>query len=162
MPFGGRYQMTPIQTMVAKLPVTEGETTTVSGMSYGFHPQVMSQSPYEGAYLSVVESLMKLGAAGFDTRRAYLTFQEYFERMTGDPARWGKPLAALLGALDAQMDFGVAAIGGKDSMSGTFETLDVPPTLVSFAIAPGVSGEVISPEFKAAGHALCLLARQRV
>ena len=157
MPFGGRYQMTPIQTMVAKLPVTEGETTTVSGMSYGFHPQVMAQSPYEGAYLSVVESLMKLGAAGFDTRRAYLTFQEYFERMTGAPERWGKPLAALLGALDAQMDFGVAAIGGKDSMSGTFENLDVPPTLVSFAIAPGVSGEVISPEFKAAGHTLCLL-----
>ena len=157
MPFGGRYQMTPIQTMVAKLPVTEGETTTVSGMSYGFHPQVMAQSPYEGAYLSVVESLMKLGAAGFDTRRAYLTFQEYFERMTGAPERWGKPLAALLGALDAQMDFGVAAIGGKDSMSGTFENLDVPPTLVSFAIAPGMSGEVISPEFKAAGHTLCLL-----
>ena len=157
MPFGGRYQMTPIQTMVAKLPVTEGETTTVSGMSYGFHPQVMAQSPYEGAYLSVVESLMKLGAAGFDTRRAYLTFQEYFERMNGAPERWGKPLAALLGALDAQMDFGVAAIGGKDSMSGTFENLDVPPTLVSFAIAPGVSGEVISPEFKAAGHTLCLL-----
>ena len=137
--------------------MTEGETTTVSGMSYGFHPQVMSQSPYEGAYLSVVESLMKLGAAGFDTRRAYLTFQGILRAHDGDPARWGKPLAALLGALDAQMDFGVAAIGGKDSMSGTFETLDVPPTLVSFAIAPGVSGEVISPEFKAAGHALCLL-----
>ena len=157
MPFGGRHQLTPIQTMVAKLPVTEGETTTVSGMSYGFHPQVMAQSPYEGAYLSVVESLMKLGAAGFDTRRAYLTFQEYFERMTGEPERWGKPLAALLGALDAQMAFGAAAIGGKDSMSGTFEKLDVPPTLVSFAVAPGHSGEVISPEFKGAGHTLCLL-----
>ena len=157
MPFGGKYQLTPNQTMVAKLPVLKGETTTVSGMSYGFHPQVMAQSPYEGAYLSVVESLMKLGAAGFDTTRAYLTFQEYFERMTGAPERWGKPFAALLGALDAQMDFGAAAIGGKDSMSGTFETLDVPPTLVSFAIAPGQSGEVISPEFKGAGHTLCLL-----
>ena len=157
MPFGGRYQLTPNQTMVAKLPVLEGETATVSGMSYGFHPQVMAQSPYEGAYLSVVESLMKLGAAGLDIRRAYLTFQEYFERMTDAPERWGKPFAALLGALDAQMDYGVAAIGGKDSMSGTFETLDVPPTLVSFAIAPGDSGEIISPEFKGAGHTLCLL-----
>ncbi len=157
MPFGGRYQLTPAQAMVAKLPVLEGETTTVSGMSYGFHPQVMAQSPYEGAYLSVVESLMKLGAAGFDTTRAYLSFQEYFERMTGAPERWGRPFAALLGALDAQMDYGVAAIGGKDSMSGTFETLDVPPTLVSFAIAPGDSAEVVSPEFKAPGHTLCLL-----
>ncbi|MEG2206962.1 MAG: phosphoribosylformylglycinamidine synthase [Clostridia bacterium] len=157
MPFGGEQQLTPIQTMVAKLPVLQGETTTVSGMSYGFHPQVMAQSPYEGAYLSVVESLQKLGAAGFDTTKAYLTFQEYFERMTGAPERWGKPFAALLGALDAQLDYGVAAIGGKDSMSGTFETLDVPPTLVSFAIAPGVSGEVISPELKAAGHELRLL-----
>ena len=157
MPFGGKYQLTPTQTMVAKLPVLEGETTTVSGMSYGFHPQVMAQSPYEGAYLSVVESLMKLGAAGFDVSKAYLTFQEYFERMTGAPERWGRPMAALLGALDAQMDFGAAAIGGKDSMSGSFEDLDVPPTLVSFAVAPGDSGEVISPEFKAAGHKLCLL-----
>ncbi len=157
MPFGGRHQLTPAQVMAAKLPVLKGETTTVSGMSYGFHPQVMAQSPYEGAYLSVVESVLKLGAAGFDTTRAYLTFQEYFERMTGAPERWGKPLSALLGALDAQLDLGIAAIGGKDSMSGTFETLDVPPTLVSFAVAPGHSGEVISPEFKAAGHTLCLL-----
>ena len=157
MPFGGKYQLTPIQTMVAKLPVGMGETRTVSGMSYGFHPQVMAQSPYEGAYLSVVESLMRLGAAGFDTTRAYLTFQEYFERMTDDPSRWGKPFAALLGALDAQLDYGVAAIGGKDSMSGTFEKLDVPPTLVSFAIAPGDIGTVISPELKGAGHKLCLL-----
>ena len=158
MPFGGKHQLTPNQTMVAKLPVLEGETTTVSGMSYGFHPQVMAQSPYEGAYLSVVESLMKLGAAGFDVSKAYLTFQEYFERMTGAPERWGRPMAALLGALDAQMDFGVASIGGKDSMSGTFEDLDVPPTLVSFAIAPGDSSEVISPEFKKIGSTLCLLS----
>ncbi|MEG2480736.1 MAG: phosphoribosylformylglycinamidine synthase [Clostridia bacterium] len=157
MPFGGRYQLTPIQTMVAKLPVTQGQTETVSGMSYGFHPQMMAQSPYEGAYLSVLESVLKLGAAGFDTTRAYLTFQEYFERMTGSSTRWGKPFAALLGALDAQLELGIAAIGGKDSMSGTFEDLDVPPTLVSFAVAPGVSGEVISPEFKGAGHALRLL-----
>jgi len=154
MPFGGRKQLTPIQTMVSKLPVVVGETTTVSGMSYGFHPQIMEQSPFEGAYLAVVESLAKLAAAGFDVERAYLTFQEYFERMTGDPSRWGKPFAALLGALAAQLDLGVAAVGGKDSMSGTFENLDVPPTLVSFAIAPGHSGEVISPELKAAGHGL--------
>ncbi|NLO86422.1 MAG: phosphoribosylformylglycinamidine synthase [Clostridiales bacterium] len=158
MPFGGERQLTPTQTMVAKLPVLVGETTTVSGMSYGFHPHVMEQSPYEGAYLSVIESVMKLGAAGFDTTKAYLTFQEYFERMTGAPERWGKPFAALLGALDAQLDLGLAAIGGKDSMSGTFESLDVPPTLVSFAVAPGNSYDVISPEFKGAGHTLCLFA----
>ena len=158
MPFGGKKQLTPIQAMVAKLPVLAGETTTVSGMSYGFHPQVMEQSPFEGAYLSVVESLCKLAAAGFDTTKAYLTFQEYFERMTGDPSRWGKPFAALLGALQAQLDFGVAAIGGKDSMSGSFEKMNVPPTLVSFAVAPGSSETVISPEFKKAGHSLRLLA----
>ncbi len=158
MPYGGRKQLTPIQTMVAKLPVLTGETTTVSGMSYGFHPQVMEQSPFEGAYLAVVESIAKLAAAGFDVSRAYLTFQEYFERMTGDPTRWGKPFAALLGALSAQLDLGIAAIGGKDSMSGTFERLDVPPTLVSFAIAPGDSGNVISPEFKKAGHSLRLIS----
>ena len=157
MPFGGARQLTPAQAMAAKLPVLSGETDTVSGMAYGFHPPLMEQSPYEGAYLSVAESLARLTATGFDPRRAYLTLQEYFPRMTGDPTRWGLPLAALLGALDAQLDFGVAAIGGKDSMSGTFETLDVPPTLVSFAIAPGRAGEVISPEFKAAGHALFYL-----
>ena len=157
MPFGGRRQLTPAQAMAAKLPVQHGETATCSGMAYGFHPQMMEQSPYEGAYLSVAESLAKLTASGFDFRKAYLTFQEYFERMTGDPVRWGHPLSALLGALDAQMDFGIAAIGGKDSMSGTFETLDVPPTLVSFAVAPGSTADVISPEFKAAGHALYYL-----
>jgi len=157
MPFGGYRQLTPIQTMAAKLPVAGGETTTVSGMSYGFFPQTMAQSPFEGAYLSVTDSLAKLAAAGFDISCAALTFQEYFERMTDDPSRWGKPLAALLGALCAQLDFGVAAIGGKDSMSGSFENLNVPPTLVSFAVAAGLSGAVISPEFKAAGHCLRLL-----
>ncbi|MEA5016380.1 MAG: phosphoribosylformylglycinamidine synthase [Candidatus Limiplasma sp.] len=157
MPLGGKYQLTPIQCMVAKIPVPKGETDTVSGMSYGFHPHLSSLDPYEGAYLAVVESLAKLAAAGFDTAGAYLTFQEYFERMTGDAAVWGKPLGALLGALDAQLDFGVAAIGGKDSMSGTFESLTVPPTLVSFAVAPGKASRVISPEFKGPGHALRLL-----
>ncbi len=157
MPFGGKHQLTPTQGMVAKIPVLKGTTNTVSGMAYGFHPQVMAQSPYEGAYLSVVESLMRLGAMGFDTTKAYLTFQEYFERMTGADIGWGKPLSALLGALDAQLDFEVAAIGGKDSMSGTFEDLSVPPTLVSFAVSHGDSAEVISPELKGAGHTLCLL-----
>ncbi|MCE5343115.1 MAG: phosphoribosylformylglycinamidine synthase [Eubacteriales bacterium] len=154
MPFGGKRQLTPAQAMAAKLPVLHGETRTCSGMAYGFHPQLMEQSPYEGAYLSVAESLCRLTASGFDFRKAYLTFQEYFRRMTGDPASWGQPLAALLGALDAQLNFGIAAIGGKDSMSGTFESLHVPPTLVSFAIAPGDTEDIISPEFKAPGHEL--------
>ncbi len=157
MPFGGKHQMTPIQTMVAKLPVTHGVTDTVSGMAYGMHPELLEQSPYEGSYLAVVESVTKLVCAGFDYTKAYLTFQEYFERMGTEPTRWGKPFAALLGALDAQLDLHIAAIGGKDSMSGTFEHMDVPPTLCSFAIAPGKASQVISPEFKTAGHALRLV-----
>ena len=151
MPFGGRRMLTPAQIMAAKIPLERGETDTVSGMAYGFHPELEEQSPYEGSYLAVAESLAKLTAAGFDFRKAYLTLQEYFPRMTGDAARWGMPLAALLGALDAQLAFGVAAIGGKDSMSGTFERLDVPPTLCAFAVAPGKAEDVISPEFKEAG-----------
>ncbi|MEA4928969.1 MAG: phosphoribosylformylglycinamidine synthase [Candidatus Limiplasma sp.] len=154
MPYGGRRQLTPVQAMVAKLPVLHGETTACSGMAFGFHPARMERSPYAGAYLNVAESLCKLAAAGFDRTRVTLSLQEYFCRMTGAPERWGLPAAALLGALDAQLNFGVAAIGGKDSMSGTFETLDVPPTLVSFAVAPGDAGGVISPEFKGPGHAL--------
>ncbi len=158
MPFGGARQLTPNQAMIAKLPVLTGTTDTVSGMAYGFHPELMEQSPYEGAYEAVVESVAKLVAAGFDHRQAYLTFQEYFERMTEDPARWGKPFAALLGALDAQLDLQIAAIGGKDSMSGTFEKMDVPPTLCSFAVAPGKAGRVISSEFKRPGHEIRLVA----
>ena len=158
MPFGGARQLTPNQAMVAKLPVLHGVTDTVSGMAYGFHPELMEQSPYEGSYLAVVESVARLVAAGFDYRQAYLTFQEYFERMTGEPERWGKPFAALLGAFDAQLDLNIAAIGGKDSMSGTFEKMDVPPTLCSFAVAPGKASEVISPEFKEAGHEIRLLS----
>ncbi|MEA5146323.1 MAG: phosphoribosylformylglycinamidine synthase subunit PurQ [Candidatus Limiplasma sp.] len=157
MPFGGRHQLTPAQGMVAKLPVLHGQTDTASCMAYGFHPELMVQDAYRGAYLSVAESLARLAATGFDARKAYLTFQEYFPRTGTDPLRWGQPLAALLGALDAQMGFGIAAIGGKDSMSGTFEQLTVPPTLVSFAIAPGTTGEAVSPEFKAAGHSLYYL-----
>ncbi len=157
MPFGGARQLTPAQAMAAKLPVLTGDTATVSGMAYGYHPELMERSPYEGAYLSVAQSLARLAASGFDARGAYLTFQEYFPRTGGDPARWGAPLGALLGALDAQLAFGTAAIGGKDSMSGTFEGMDVPPTLVSFAVAMGTAAQVTSPEFKAAGSRLYYL-----
>ena len=157
MPFGGKRMLTPIQTMVAKLPVL-GETDTVSGMAYGFHPELEAQSPYEGSYLAVVESVAKLVAAGFDRKDAYLTFQEYFERMIADPSRWGQPFAALLGALDAQLNLEIASIGGKDSMSGTFEKMDVPPTLCSFAVAPGEAKNVISPEFKQAGSEIRLVS----
>ncbi len=158
MPFGGARQLTPNQTMVAKIPVLYGVTDTVSGMAYGMHPELLEQSPYEGSYLAVIESVAKLVAAGFDYKEAYLTFQEYFERMGTEPTRWGKPFAALLGAFDAQLDLNIAAIGGKDSMSGTFEKMDVPPTLCSFAVAPGKASNVISPEFKAAGHAIRLVS----
>lgn len=161
MPFGGKYQKTPSQSMVALLPVTEGKTTTCSIMSYGFDPYVCEADPYTGAYLSVIQSLAKLVASGADASKAYLTFQEYFGRVGQDPKRWGKPLAALLGALDAQLDMGVAAIGGKDSMSGTFERLDVPPTLVSFAIATGNVDSMISTEFKQPDSKLILLRPER-
>ena len=150
MPFGGKYQLTPAQAMAAKLPVS-GETTTCSGMAWGYNPYLMEKKQYSGAYLAVVESVSKLVASGFRYEDAYLTFQEYFERLGDAPERWGKPFAALLGALMAQVDLGVAAIGGKDSMSGSFENLDVPPTLVSFATAIGNTKNVISPEFKDAG-----------
>ena len=156
MPFGGKYQLSPTQTMVAKLPVM-GETTTCSGMAYGYNPFVSEQNQYRGAYLAVVESVSRLVASGFKHKDAYLSFQEYFERLRTEPERWGKPLAALLGALDAQLGLGLAAIGGKDSMSGSFEQLDVPPTLVSFAIAAGDTRRVISPELKSAGNRLALL-----
>ncbi len=158
MPFGGLRQLTPVQAMAAKLPVLHGETETCSGMAWGYNPVIASQSPYKGAYLAVAESLAKLTAAGFSKDHAYLTFQEYFERLGSDPKRWGKPLAALLGALQAQKDLGVAAIGGKDSMSGSFEELDVPPTLVSFAVSWGKAGNVISPEWKKAGSRVVWLA----
>ena len=153
MPFGGLTQLTPTMAMVAKLPVL-GETTSCSGMAWGYNPYLMEADQYAGAYLAVVESVAKLCAAGFRRADAYLTFQEYFERLRDVPARWGKPVAALLGALMAQLDLGIAAIGGKDSMSGSFEELDVPPTLVSFATAVGSVERVTSPEFKQAGDAL--------
>ena len=151
MPFGGKTQLTPSMAMVAKLPVL-GETTTVSGMAWGFNPYLSSANQFTGAYLAVVESVSRLVAAGLLHRDAYLTFQEYFERLRTEPERWGKPTAAVLGALMAQVDLGIGSIGGKDSMSGSFEDLDVPPTLVSFATAVGNIDRVMSPEFKGAGH----------
>ena len=153
MPFGGKTQRTPAQAMAALLPVLPGqETDQASVMAWGFDPDQMMEDPFFGAYCSVVASLAKVVAAGGDYKKAYLTFQEFFEKLRSEPERWGKPFAALLGALKAQLDFGRAAIGGKDSMSGSFNDLDVPPTLISFAIAPIKAGEVLSPEFKEAGH----------
>ena len=156
MPFGGTRQLTPAQAMVAKFPV-DGETTTVSGMAWGFNPYIMEADQFRGAYLSVVESIARLVATGFDHRSAYLSFQEYFERLRDVPERWGKPTAAVLGALMAQVDLGAGAIGGKDSMSGSFEDLDVPPTLVSFAVAVDKLANVVSPEFKVAGSRVALI-----
>ena len=156
MPFGGRTQLTPPMAMVAKLPV-DGETTTCSGMAWGFNPYLMSANCFSGAYLSVVESVSRMVAAGFEHESLYLTFQEYFERLRDVPSRWGKPTAALLGALMAQVDLGIASIGGKDSMSGSFEDLDVPPTLVSFATGLGHVDRVVSPEFKGAGHRVVVI-----
>ena len=156
MPFGGARQLTPSMAMVAKLPVNN-ETTTITGMSWGFNPYIMERDQFRGAYLSVVESIAKLIATGFKRETMYLTFQEYFEKLRTVPERWGKPAAAVLGALMAQVDLGVGAIGGKDSMSGSFEDLDVPPTLVSFAVGVGSVDDAISPEFKGAGHkVLCI------
>ena len=159
MPYGGKYQLTPTMAMAAKLPV-DGETTTCSGMAWGFNPYLTEADPYRGAYMAVVESVTKLVCAGFRHKDMYLTFQEYFEHLNTAPERWGKPLAALLGALDAQMGLGIASIGGKDSMSGSFEGLDVPPTLVSFATAIGNTANVMSPEFKKANSSVVILKPQ--
>ena len=160
MPFGGSRQLTPALAMVAKLPVLGGATTTVSGLSWGFNPYLSAWDPYAGAYMAVLDSVAKLVATGFERANMYLTFQEYFEKLRQDPERWGKPMAAVLGALMAQVDFGVGAIGGKDSMSGSFEDLDVPPTLVSFATAIGNIDRVTSPELKAAGDNLVWISCQ--
>ncbi len=158
MPFGGKYQRTPIQAMVHKISVEKKHTDMASFMSWGYNPNVSSASPYHGAYLAVVESCCKLVAEGAEFKDVYLTFQEYFEKPLRDPKRWGKPMAALLGAFKAQMELGVAAIGGKDSMSGSFEKLDVPPTLISFAVTTDKVDNVISPEFKKPGSRVALLA----
>jgi len=157
MPFGGKNQHTPIQAMVHKVSLEKGHTDDCSVMSWGYNPFITEHSPYHGAYLAVVESAAKLIATGAKFEDVYLTFQEYFQRVGNDPKRWGQPLAALLGAFNAQMDLKIAAIGGKDSMSGTFEDLDVPPTLVSFAVTTEKVQNIVSNEFKAPGHKLCLL-----
>ena len=159
MPFGGKKQLSPAQAMAALLPVLPHQhTQDGSVFSWGCDPDLLSADPYEGAYASVTTSLAKLVAAGADYKAAYLSLQEFFEKLRTEPSRWGKPFAALLGALDAQLDYGAAAIGGKDSMSGTFLDLDVPPTVISFAIAPVVADKVISTEFKEAGHPVYLFA----
>ena len=154
MPFGGKNQLTPNQAMVNKISVEKKHTDSCSYMAWGYNPFITEKSPYHGAYLAVIESVSKLVAAGAEFKDVYLTFQEYFEKPMKDGKRWGKPLAALLGALKAQLEFGIAAIGGKDSMSGTFEHIDVPPTLVSFAVTTGKTDEVITPEFKKANHSV--------
>ncbi len=157
MPFGGKRQRTPIQAMVHKISLEKGETDDCSLMSYGYNPFITEKSPYHGAYLAVIESVSKLIATGADFKDVYLTFQEYFERPLKDQKRWGKPLSALLGAFKAQKDLQIASIGGKDSMSGSFENLDVPPTLVSFAVTTDKVENIISPEFKKANSKVVLL-----
>ncbi len=148
MPFSGRTQQTPVQAMAAKIPVEGGNTNTASIMGWGFNPAISSQSPYHGAMLAVIESIGKVVAAGGSSKKCWLTFQEYFERTQNKPERWGKPFAALLGAYKAQLELSCGAIGGKDSMSGTFEHIDVPPTLVSFAVSTAKADKIISAEFK--------------
>ena len=158
MPFGGKYQHTPIQAMVQKISVEKKHTDDCSLMSWGYNPFIAERSPFHSAYLAVVESVSKLIATGGSFEDVYLTFQEYFERPGKDGKRWGKPLSALLGAFKAQKDFGIGSIGGKDSMSGSFEDLDVPPTLVSFAVTTDKVQNIISPEFKKAGNKVVLLS----
>ncbi len=157
MPFGGKHQLTPIQAMVQKISVEKKHTDDCSLMSFGYNPFITEESPYHGAYLAVVESVCKLVATGAKFEDVYLTFQEYFEKLGQDSRRWGKPLAALLGAFKAQKELGIGSIGGKDSMSGSFENLDVPPTLVSFAVTTEKTGDIVSPELKAAGHKVVLI-----
>ena len=152
MPYGGKYQLTPTQAMAAKIPVLKGQTKTCSIMGWGYNPYVSDKSPYHGAIAAVIESISKVIAAGGSYKQCWLTFQEYFERTQNNPTRWGKPFSALLGAYKAQIELGCGAIGGKDSMSGTFENIDVPATLVSFAVSTADSGKILSPEFKKAGN----------
>ena len=161
MPHGGKYQMTETQSMVAKLPVQEGTCDTVTMMSYGFDPYLSTWSPYHGAVYAVVESVAKIVANGGDYSKIRLTFQEYFRRMTEDPKRWSQPFAALLGAYDVQLGLGLPSIGGKDSMSGTFQDIDVPPTLVSFAVDVAHDHEIITPELKKAGNKLVWLRMEQ-
>ena len=161
MPYGGRYQLTETQSMVAKLPVLNGKCDTVTMMSYGFDPYLSSWSPYHGSVYAVLESLSRIVTAGGDFKKVRFTFQEYFRRMSEDPKRWSQPFAALLGAYDAQIGFGLPSIGGKDSMSGTFNEIDVPPTLVSFAVDVAKEQDVITPELKKAGNKLVLFTIEK-
>lgn len=158
MPFGGVYQMSPSQAMAAKIPVLKGETNTCSLMGWGYNPDIAVKSPYHSAVFAVVESIAKVVAAGGTYKKCWLTFQEYFERTNNNPARWGKPMAALLGAFKAQLELGCGSIGGKDSMSGTFEDIDVPPTLVSFAVSTAKADKVVSTEFKKSGSKVIYIA----
>lgn len=161
MPFGGKYQLTPSDGMAAKVPVLNGETNTATVMTFGYNPNLSSWSPYHGSTYAIVESVSKAVALGADYKKIYLTFQEYFERLGTAPKRWGKPFAALLGAYRTQLELGIAAIGGKDSMSGSFNELDVPPTLTSFAVAPVKADKVISQEIKKAGTKLVMFTVKR-
>lgn len=158
MPYGGVYQLTPSQAMAAKIPVLKGETNTCSLMGWGYNPNISERSPYHGAVNAVIESIAKVVAGGGTYKKCWLTFQEYFERTQNDPKRWGKPLSALLGAFKAQLEMGCGAIGGKDSMSGTFENIDVPPTLVSFAVSTAKADKIVSTEFKSAGSKVIYIA----
>ncbi|MGN0692931.1 MAG: phosphoribosylformylglycinamidine synthase, partial [Oscillospiraceae bacterium] len=157
MPYAGKYQLTPTQAMAAKIPVLKGETTTASIMAWGFNPYLTDKSPYHGAIAAVIESIAKVVAAGGSYKHCWLTFQEFFERTQNNPTRWGKPFSALLGAYKAQLELGCGAIGGKDSMSGTFENIDVPSTLVSFAVSTANSGSILSGEFKKPGNKVILI-----
>ena len=157
MPFGGVYQLSPSQAMAAKIPVLRGETNTCSLMGWGYNPTISEHSPYLGAMDAVITSVAKVVAAGGSWHHCWLTFQEYFERTQNDPKRWGKPMAALLGAFKAQLELSCGSIGGKDSMSGTFENIDVPPTLVSFAVSTAKADRVVSTEFKQAGDKVVML-----
>ncbi len=161
MPYGGRYQLTETQSMVAKLPVADGTCDTVTMMSYGFNPYLSSWSPYHGAVYAVLESVSRIVTAGGDYKKIRFTFQEYFRRMSEEPSRWSQPLAALLGAYSAQIGFGLPSIGGKDSMSGSFNEIDVPPTLVSFAVDVAKEKDIITPELKAAGNQLMLFSIEK-
>ena len=158
MPYGGKYQLTPAQSMIAKIPVLKGKCDTVTMMSYGFDPYLSTWSPYHGAIYAVVQSVAKIVAAGGDLDKIHFTFQEYFRRMTDDPKTWGEPLSALLGAYNAQIGFGLASIGGKDSMSGSFNEMNVPPTLVSFAVDVAKQQDIVSSELKAAGNKLVVFS----
>ncbi len=161
MPYGGKYQMTPVQTMIAKVPVLDGDSETFSMMSYGFDPYLSSWSPYHGAVYAVISSVAKIVAAGGDHTKIRFTFQEFFRRLGTDPKRWGEPLAALLGAFEAQVQLGLPSIGGKDSMSGSFQDIDVPPTLVSFAVDMAKTSDVVTGEFKKAGNVLVKFAMKK-